>query len=156
MKWGKQLLALIIVMLSAVTLTIKLFTPAYIQVIIEGNSTIIREIPNLYTRQDIATVLIFSFILGFCTAYLISQRNVSEVGSKVEKLDITKTIKSLREDELKVYMLIKDEGLIYQNEIVKKTGFSKAKVSRILDKLEAIGIVERKRRGMSNIVILRR
>jgi len=143
-------------MLSAVTLTIKLFTPAYIQVIIEGNSTIIREIPNLYTRQDIATVLIFSFILGFCTAYLISQRNVSEVGSKVEKLDITKTIKSLREDELKVYMLIKDEGLIYQNEIVKKTGFSKAKVSRILDKLEAIGIVERKRRGMSNIVILRR
>lgn len=156
MKWGKRLLALIIVMLSAVTLTIKLFTPAYIQVIIEGNSTIIREIPNLYTRQDIATVLIFSFILGFCTAYLISQRNVSEVGSKVEKLDITKTIKSLREDELKVYMLIKDEGLIYQNEIVKKTGFSKAKVSRILDKLEAIGIVERKRRGMSNIVILRR
>jgi len=155
-KWGKRLLALIIVMLSAVTLTIKLFTPAYIQVIIEGNSTIIREIPNLYTRQDIATVLIFSFILGFCTAYLISQRNVSEVGSKVEKLDITKTIKSLREDELKVYMLIKDEGLIYQNEIVKKTGFSKAKVSRILDKLEAIGIVERKRRGMSNIVILRR
>ena len=156
MKWGKQLLALIIVMLSAVTLTIKLFTPAYIQVIIEGNSTIIREIPNLYTRQDIATVLIFSFILGFCTAYLISQRIVSEVGSKVEKLDIAKTIKSLREDELKVYMLIKDEGLIYQNEIVKKTGFSKAKVSRILDKLEAIGIVERKRRGMSNIVILRR
>ncbi|RLE76927.1 MAG: transcriptional regulator, partial [Thermoprotei archaeon] len=36
------------------------------------------------------------------------------------------------------------------------TGFSKAKVSRILDKLEAMGLVERKRRGMSNIVLLRK
>jgi len=152
----KRLLALVTIMVSAMVLTLKLSTPAYVQVIIEGNSTIVKEIPNLYTSQDIVAVLVFSFVLGFCTAYLISQYVRSEVKLEADKASISETIKSLGEDEFRVYMLIKDEGLIYQHEIVKTTGFSKAKVSRILDKLEAMGLVERKRRGMSNIVILRR
>jgi len=150
------LLALIVIMVSAIVLTLKLSTPAYVQVIIEGNSTIVREIPNLYTNRDVVTVLVFSFILGFCSAYLLFQHVRSEVKLKEEKVDVAETAKLLSEDELKVYALVKEEGLIYQHEIVRATGFSKAKVSRILDKLEAMGLVEKKRRGMSNIVLLRK
>ena len=151
-----RLLALIAVTVSAIVLTLKLSTPAYVQVIIEGNSTIVREIPNLYTSRDVVTVLVFSFILGFCTAYLLSRHVRPEVKLKVGEVDVVEAVKLLSEDELKVYTLVKEEGLIYQHEIVRATGFSKAKVSRILDKLEAMGLVERKRRGMSNIVLLRK
>ena len=33
---------------------------------------------------------------------------------------------------------------------------SKVKITRILDKLEASGLVERKRRGMTNVVMAKR
>ncbi|MCD6411533.1 MAG: MarR family transcriptional regulator [Thermoplasmata archaeon] len=38
---------------------------------------------------------------------------------------------------------------------MKKTGISKASVSRALDLLESKGLVERRRRGMGNIVLLK-
>ena len=44
-------------------------------------------------------------------------------------------------------------GSVYQSDIMKKTGFSKVKVSRVLDKLEQKGLLERKRRGMTNLVV---
>ena len=59
-------------------------------------------------------------------------------------------------DEAKIAALLKEnEGVMFQSDIVEKTGFSKSKVSRILDKMEARGLVERRRRGMTNVVILK-
>ena len=62
----------------------------------------------------------------------------------------------LDEDSRKVYdLLVQKEGSMYQNDLIKETGFSKVHITRVLDKLEASKILERRRRGMSNIVILR-
>ncbi len=63
----------------------------------------------------------------------------------------------LNDEEKAVYSLLKGEGgSLYQSQIMEKTGFSKAKVTRILDKLEHDDrILERKRRGMTNIVVLK-
>ncbi len=62
----------------------------------------------------------------------------------------------LSDDERTVYELLKNkEGSMYQNEIVTATVYGKVKVTRILDKLELQGIIERKRRGMTNIVVLK-
>jgi uncharacterized membrane protein len=44
---------------------------------------------------------------------------------------------------------------MFQSELVEKTGYSKSKVSLILDRLEAKRILERKRRGMTNAVVLK-
>lgn len=64
--------------------------------------------------------------------------------------------KTLTKDEKKVIeMIAMDAGTIFQGDIVEKTKFPKAKVTRILDRLEGQGIIERKRRGMSNVVILK-
>ena len=52
--------------------------------------------------------------------------------------------------------IIKSDGTIFQSELAEKTGLGKVKVTRVLDKLEGKGIVERKRRGMTNVVILKR
>ena len=47
------------------------------------------------------------------------------------------------------------EGSAYQSDLIKATGYSKVKVTRILDKMESKGIVERKRRGMANIIVMK-
>ncbi len=62
----------------------------------------------------------------------------------------------LNEEEKIIINLIKsNEGSVYQSNIIKETGFSKVKTTRLLDKLEAMKIIERKRRGMANIIILK-
>ncbi len=69
-------------------------------------------------------------------------------------LRLKKQLAKLNPDEKKVFELIKKSGnAIFQSEIIKETGFSKSKVTRILDSLEAKGLIERKRRGMTNLII---
>lgn len=65
-------------------------------------------------------------------------------------------LKGLGEEEKSVYdTVVKAGNLMFQSELIEKTGFSKVKVSRILDRLEAKGLVERRRRGMTNAVVLK-
>jgi uncharacterized membrane protein len=60
----------------------------------------------------------------------------------------------LDSDEARVVAFINEgNGSVYQSDILKKTGFSKVKVSRLLDRLEQKGLLERKRRGMTNLVV---
>ncbi len=60
----------------------------------------------------------------------------------------------LDSDEARVVAIINEgNGSVYQSDIMKRTGFSKVKVSRVLDKLEQKGLLERKRRGMTNLVV---
>ena len=64
--------------------------------------------------------------------------------------------KTLKKDERKIYqVIIEAGGIIEQSELPEKTGLSKASVSRALDLLESKGLVERKRRGMGNVVLLK-
>lgn len=53
-------------------------------------------------------------------------------------------------------IIAKSNGAILQGELVSKSGMDKVKVSRILDKLEMQGLIERRRHGMSNLVVLRK
>ena len=75
-----------------------------------------------------------------------SQKNV------FKKTDMSK----LDEEEKNIYHLLKqNNGSMYQSDIIKETNFSKVKTSRILDKMSGKGLIERQRRGMTNIVILK-
>ena len=54
-------------------------------------------------------------------------------------------------DEKKLYnLLIESEGVALQKDIVAKGIFSKAKVTRLLDKLENRGLIDRERYGLTN------
>jgi len=65
-------------------------------------------------------------------------------------------MKSLEGEERKIYnLIVSSDGFMFQSDLIKKSGFSKVKVSRILDRLETKDIVERRRRGMANVVILK-
>ena len=93
---------------------------------------------------------IFSFMLalGFYLLFFNKEKII-----KQKEYDISK----LNKEEKEVFLFIKgnkDKG-VYQSNIVEHFNFPKSKVSRILDRLEQLGIIERKRRGMTNIIFLK-
>ncbi len=64
-------------------------------------------------------------------------------------------VRLLNEDERRMYLELRDHGgTMYQRDLVALGIFSKAKVTRVLDKLEAKGLVVREAHGMTNRVRL--
>lgn len=61
----------------------------------------------------------------------------------------------LKKDERKVFEIVKTSSAVFQADLIEKLGIGKARMSRILDRLEGNGFIERKRRGMTNIVVLK-
>ena len=71
------------------------------------------------------------------------------------KMKYSELRKKLNEDEnLVLSKIVEAEGTIFQSELVEKTEFNKVKITRILDSLEGKRVITRKRRGMTNVVIL--
>ena len=63
---------------------------------------------------------------------------------------------TLDEEERNIYnLLLLKEGSAYQSDLIKEIGMTKVKMSRVLDRLEGKHVLERKRRGMTNIVVLK-
>jgi len=67
----------------------------------------------------------------------------------------TKPLK-LSGEQKKIYDIVVESGSLLQSELVEKSGMNKVRVSRILDKLEMRGLIERRRHGMSNIVLAKK
>ena len=83
------------------------------------------------------------------------EQHTSEPGAKAAPLRKRKILVSeLDADESRAVAIINESGgTAFQSDIIRKTGFSKVKVSRVLDRLEQKGLLERKRRGMTNLVV---
>lgn len=89
------------------------------------------------------------FILAVGIYLALFQNNAEKA---VQIVDISK----LEEGEKRVYELLKAaKGSMFQGDLIKQLGYTKVTVSRILDRMEQKDIVERKRRGMSNLVVLK-
>jgi uncharacterized membrane protein len=74
---------------------------------------------------------------------------------KIEKRDYSRVLKELSDDERHIMnKLIEAQGSVFQSDLVNDV-HTKVKVTRILDRLEGKGLIERKRRGMTNIVLLK-
>jgi len=102
--------------------------------------------------QTSISLAIVALLLIIGLFYVFSKDHDSSV-SVVKKIDT----KGLLNDEKKLVTVLSDnDGTLFQSDLVDKSGFDKVKVTRILDKLEGKGFIERKRRGMSNVVILKR
>ncbi len=85
---------------------------------------------------------------------IISRKDVK--GKMVESRKIEDAVKMLVGDEKIVYdTIVASEGTIFQTQLVEKSGLDKVRVSRVLDKLEGRGLIERKRHGMSNVIVIR-
>jgi len=75
--------------------------------------------------------------------------------AQVQRLQEAAVVRTLDEDERRLYLQIRESGgTALQRDLVASGAFSKAKVTRLLDKLERKGLVVRERYGATNRVRL--
>ena len=113
-------------------------------------------------EQNSSWIILLAFAINFVILlngiYLFSSKRDKKEQEKAAKIQQAVDLSKLEEDEKKIFKLIQEKnGSMYQSDIVKETELGKVKVTRILDGLEhKHNLVERKRRGMTNIVILKK
>jgi len=77
---------------------------------------------------------------------------VKTLKEKKKKIDLS----GLDRNEKRVIEILQNEnGAIFQSTLMEKLEIGKVGITRLLDKLEAKQLIERKRRGMNNIVVLK-
>ena len=101
----------------------------------------------------VGILVIVSFILIFSKPqreFIFKTRTIEK---KIKKKKMNTS--DLKSEEKKVLELIQENKAVFQADLIEKTGFGKAKMTRIIDRLEGKGFVERKRRGLTNVVVLK-
>jgi len=150
----KTLLAMFGMIASTFALFIKMMTPSSVQFVIEGNVVELNQVPSIYNTLDVLLIGVSCFVLGASLIYLL-QADGEKAPTEPGNWD--RIIEGLAvEDERRIVQIVADEGgTIFQSQLVEMSGFSKSKVSLVLDRLEARGVLERRRHGMSNAVVLK-
>jgi len=162
---GKTIFMAVLFVSSVCILTIKLLNPTSIHIFIDGNEIAVNQISGVFTYMDCMILVISSIILGFSGMYLLlfdsagksqGKQIAGEIVLEERKQRWKEVVKTLKDDEQKAYKAIIDsDGIINQSELSELTKISKSSVSRTLDLLESKGLVERRRRGMGNIILLK-
>ena len=92
---------------------------------------------------------IAALLFGSGIYLFISRTGLAGPVANIDPADLDK-------QEQQLYALLKEHrGSMYQSEMIKATGMSKVQVTRILDRMAGKYIIDRQRRGMTNVVVLR-
>ena len=158
----KKVIAQLLFVSSVCVLAIKLLTPSPIQVSLDGSEITISHFSGVFTYLDCVVLVASSFLLGTSGMYLLffnlngTPKNAGEIVLKERKNQWGKIAMTLKDDEQKLYKALLDaDGIVSQSALSEQTGISRSTVSRTLDLLESKGLVEKRRRGMGNIVLLK-
>lgn len=99
-----------------------------------------------------ALVFVIGLFLVFSKEQEMPKFVVKKIRDKQRKIDL----EGLDSEEKEVVKILQSENnAIFQSSLMEKLNVGKVKITRLLDRLEAKQIIERKRRGMNNIVVLR-
>ena len=111
-----------------------------------------------FTQEVLSYSLMALLILVslFIIFFMKDETIVQEMKKDLSEEDKKKKLEHLDDEERKVMnVILNNDGSVFQSQIVNETKLSKVKVTRILDRLEGKKLIERKRRGMSNVVIVK-
>ena len=107
---------------------------------------------TFHTNITIALMIIV-LLIGLYFVFFGDREKRKQEKKDAKKYEIPK---NLNPDEKQIIqIIIEEDGAIFQSSLTEKTGMSKVKITRILDKLEGKGKKKKKRRGMTNVVILK-
>ncbi|MGH9877145.1 MAG: helix-turn-helix transcriptional regulator [Nitrososphaera sp.] len=157
---GRTVFVAVLCTASAFVLGLKLLSPTPIQIFVEGNQTSVGQIPGFFTYTDVIILVVASIILGISGMYLLffesAEKPVGQLVLGERKKRWEEVVKTLKNDEQKIYQAIIDsDGIVEQSKLTEMTGISKSNVSRALDLLESRGMIEKRRRGMGNTILLK-
>jgi len=108
---------------------------------------------NIQTWMSLAIVAVI-LIIGLVIMFTKPKEKIiiKKVKERKKKLNLS----NLDKEEKKVVdLLLKENKAMFQSDLMEKLEIGKVKTTRLLDKLEAKQLIERKRRGMNNIVVLK-
>jgi len=97
---------------------------------------------------SLSILVLFRGLRGMSVTYGMQENNEYEVEDALKYLD---------EGEREIVRILIDAGgSMLQRDIARSGNFSKATVTRILDRLESKGVVERLRHGTTNKIVLKK
>lgn len=101
----------------------------------------------------VAIIMIIGLVIMFSKPKekIIYETKFKTIKEKRKEIDLSE----LNDNEKKAVELIKKEKGMFQADLMDKIQIGKVGMTRLLDKLEAKQIIERKRRGMNNFVVLK-
>jgi uncharacterized membrane protein len=162
---GKILFAAAVFIASVLVLALKLLNPTPVQILVEGNTAITTQVPGLFTYADVLVIAVALVLMSVSGTYiLLHDSTIPAAAAPASAGDVIleerrqrweEVAKTLKDDEQTLFKAIIDEGIVHQSELVEKTGLPKSNVSRALYGLESRGLIERRRRGMGNVVLLK-
>lgn len=116
---------------------------------------------EMYSSLNIQTWISFTivgviFIIGIFLFFIKPKEKTVIKTRLIKEKKKQINFSGLNEREKEAIRFIQEEkGAIFQATLMEKLGIGKVGLTRLLDKLEAKQIIERKRRGMNNIIILK-
>ena len=157
---GKALLVACVFFVSIFVVVLKLMNPTEVHIFLEGEETVISQVMRNYTLFDVGLLIGSALFAGISGTYLLfydrTDTPAGELAFENKRAMWEKVMPILKDDEQKVFKAVLDsDGIIAQSELSDLTGVSKSNVSRALDLLESRGYVERRRRGMGNVIVLK-
>ena len=179
---GKTLFAAAVFVASVLVLALKLLNPTPVQILVEGNTAIAAQVPGLFTYADVFVIAVALVLMSVSGTYILlhdstapasaapasaapaSAADIIAAAAPASAADIILeerrqrwegVAKTLKDDEQTLFKAIIEEGIVHQSELVEKTGLPKSNVSRALYGLESRGLIERRRRGMGNVILLK-
>ena len=158
----KNAIMTVLFAVSAFTFAIKILMPTTTLIVIPGEEPIIVGEIIRFTQIDVAIISTSSIILAFSTFYLLFASSVGNKNalsltdnSNSSKIDIDFALHLLDGDKRKIFNeVVEAKGEILQSDLHAITGFSKSKITRILNYLEMKGLVVRKSYGMTNKIVI--
>jgi uncharacterized membrane protein len=151
----------VLLAVSVAVLGAQVLNPTPIMISVEGSSTEVEQVPGFFTYGDVLVVSVASVVAGASAAYLLTGSEVETDGDEKDIIEQRRRewedhAEELRNGEKEIYeVVLESDGVVEQSTIVEETDLSKSHVSRKLDVLESRDLVERKRRGMGNVVVLK-
>lgn len=147
-----------LIAVSIILLTILLFVKAdmdeqgaYLCKLVEADPNLsLEDCPahdNTSSWLLIAAIVVIVLGLGAGISMVLPKK----IAQSTIKVDTSK----LDSEEKNIYEILKKNNGIYQSDLIKETGLTKVRITRVLDKLESKGIIERRRRGMTNAIFLK-
>ncbi|MBN2330981.1 MAG: hypothetical protein JXC85_04130 [Candidatus Aenigmarchaeota archaeon] len=138
-----------------ILLAVALFSIAYIffanaitdiYVTVEDGDPVAIQITQMYSVFQVVCIMLMTAVGTYSFVYIYRDLSRLEDRSKKQKL----AAKILEGDERRLYDLILKRKECLQKELVYESGFPKAKVTRLLEKLDRKDLVERRPHGNTN------
>ena len=174
MRVDGRAISMAVFTLSAFVLASKFLVPTTVQIFVQGEFIILKQIPNMYTVADVIIVSVFSCIIGISATYLlflepilrnkhsdqsldtepVDNLTTHEMPVATDKNNLNVILKTLKgKEQIIINELIKTGG-INQSELSSRTKIPSSTLSRTLHNLEQRGLIIRYYNGMSKMVKL--